>query len=398
MSKRQGKHPDKELTAMKVRQSNKPGRYADGNGLYLVISNTGAKRWMLRTLVQGKRRDMGLGSVSLVGLAEARVLAAQNRKLARDGIDPIEERNKIQMRVPTFEEAARTVFEQSKSTWKNKKHAQQWINTLDAYAIPFIGNARIDQIKSADILRVLSPIWLTKPETARRVRQRIKMVFDWAQAAGFRSEENPVANIERGLPKQTSKPKHHAAMPFVDVPQFVARLRHDSSRGFMARRALEILILTATRTSEVLHASWSEIDFQTGLWTISAERMKAGVEHRIPLTPRTQLILKDLYEMGLGGSLVFPGAKVEKPMSNMVFTTMLKRMEVPYTAHGFRSSFRDWVAETTDYPNELAEMALAHAISNKVEAAYRRGDMLERRRKMMAAWECQATRTGDSSE
>ena len=242
MSKRQGKHPEKELTAMKVRQSTKAGRYPDGNGLYLVISNTGAKRWILRTLVQGRRRDMGLGSVSLVGLVEARELATKFRRQARDGIDPIAQRNKEKLQVPTFEEAARTVFEQSRSTWKNKKHAQQWINTIETYAIPIIGNARVDQLKPADILRVLSPIWLVKPETARRLRQRIKMVFDWAQTAGFRSDENPVANIERGLPKQTAKPKHHAAMPYADVPHFMARLQHDSTRGLIARRAFEVLL------------------------------------------------------------------------------------------------------------------------------------------------------------
>ncbi|MEP2153353.1 MAG: Arm DNA-binding domain-containing protein [Roseobacter sp.] len=217
MTKRQGLHPDKELTAVKVRQTTKPGRYSDGNGLYLVVSNTGAKRWLLRTIVQGRRRDMGLGSVNLVGLAEAREKAVLYRKLAREGEDPIDIRKQQQTSVPTFAEAAHKVFEQSKSTWKNEKHAQQWITTLETYAVPTIGNMRVDHVKSADILRVLSPIWLVKAETARRIRQRLKMVFDWARTAGFTTGENPVVGIERGLPKHTAKPKHHAAMLFADV-------------------------------------------------------------------------------------------------------------------------------------------------------------------------------------
>jgi len=380
-------HPTNELSALKVKNLKAAGRYVDGNGLYLVVDATGAKRWLLRIVVQGRRRDMGLGSATLVSLAEARQAAIKYRKIARDGGDPFEERRAKQTSVPTFAEAARHVHAASKSTWKNPKHAQQWINTLETYAIPHIGKMHVDQVKSADILRVLSPIWLVKAETARRVRQRLKAVFDWASTAGFRTEENPVVGIERGLPRQNAKPKHHAAMAYAEVPAFVRQLQRNDPRGIIARRALELLILTASRTSEVLKAQWSEVNFQTRVWTVPAERMKAGVEHRIPLSPRSLELLTEVRSLNLAGELIFPGARAGRPMSNMVFTTSLKRMNMPVTAHGFRSSFRDWVAETTDFPNELAEMALAHTIGNKVEAAYRRGDMMDRRRKLMDAWD-----------
>lgn len=386
MSKRYGQHPDKELSALKVRQVSGPGRYPDGNGLYLVVSNTGAKRWLLRVVVHGRRRDMGLGSASLVPLAEARELAARYRKVAREGGDPLDERRKARNVVPTFAEAARKVHAESEATWKNAKHAQQWINTLETYAMPMIGDMQLNHIQSGDILRVLSPIWLDKPETARRVRQRLSTVFDWAKAAGHRSEGNPVDAIERGLPKQSGKKEHHKAMPYAEVPAFIQRLQRGDSRGKIARLAFEFLILTATRTSETLLAEWPEIDDAAAIWTIPAERMKAGREHRVPLPARAQAIITEMRQFGLDTPFIFPGTKLTKPMSNMVFLTMLKRMEVPVTAHGFRSSFRDWAAETTTYPNELAEMALAHIVKNKVEAAYRRGDMLDRRREMMDEW------------
>lgn len=397
MSKRHGQHPDKELSALKVRQVSEPGRYPDGNGLYLVVSNTGAKRWLLRIVVHGRRRDMGLGSVSLVPLAEARELALRYRKAARDGGNPLDERRKARNVVPTFAEAARLVHAESEATWKNKKHVQQWINTLETYAMPMIGDMQLNHIQSADILRVLSPIWLDKPETARRVRQRLSTVFDWAKAAGHRSDGNPVDAIERGLPKQAGKKEHHKAMPYADVPAFIQRLQRSDSRGRIARLAFEFLILTATRTSETLLAEWPEIDAAAAIWTIPADRMKAGREHRVPLSDRAQAIIAEMRQFGLDTPFIFPGTKLTKPMSNMVFLTMLKRMDVPVTAHGFRSSFRDWVAETTTYPNELAEMALAHTVKDRVEAAYRRGDMLERRRDMMDEWSTFCATSGQHS-
>lgn len=386
MAKRTGSHPDKALSALKVRQVAKSGKYADGNGLYLVVDASGAKRWLLRMMVRGRRRDMGLGGLSLVSLAEARDLAIKYRKIARSGDDPVEERQ-IELRVaPTFADAAKTVHAEHKQTWKNKKHAQQWINTLEAYAFPIIGRKRVDHIETSDIFNVLGPIWLTKAETARRLRQRISVIMDWAKVAGYRSGENPVDGVENGLPKQAVKQIHHKAMPYDDVPQFVKRLRASNTDGEIARLALEFLILTASRTSEVLKAEWPELEAADQIWTVPASRMKAGKDHRIPMGERCIEILRRAKMLGGSGKFLFPGRSGDKPMSNMVFLTMLRRMNVPYTTHGFRSSFRDWVGETTSYPSDLAEMALAHTIENKVEAAYRRGDLLDRRRKVMEDW------------
>jgi integrase len=340
---------------------------------------------MLRTVVQGKRRDIGLGGLSLVSLSDAREKALIYRKQAREGGNPLLEKRKAQRAVPTFTEAAEQVHKEHKSSWRNLKHAEQWINTLKSYAAPVIGDRRVDQIDTPEILRVLSPIWLTKPETARRVRQRLKTVFDWAKAAGHRSGDNPVDGVSKGLPKQATRDDHHAALPYFEVPAFMARLRA-STDGEIARLAFEFLILTAARTSEVLKAPWTEVNLEERLWTVAAERMKAKRIHRVPLSDRCFAILKRAKELGGGSRYIFPGRTGDKPMSNMVFLMLLRRFWVSTTAHGFRSSFRDWASETTNYPRELAEMALAHSIENKVEAAYRRGDLLVKRREMMESW------------
>lgn len=383
--KKQGKHPEKSLTALKVKSLSAPGRYADGNGLYLVVDPSGAKRWLLRTVIQGKRTDIGLGGLSVVSLAEARELALSYRKVARQGGDPLAEKRAKTRVIPTFKAAAETVHAEHKATWKNAKHAQQWINTLTVYAFPQIGNLTVDRIQTPDVLRVLTPIWLTKPETARRVRQRIGSVLDWAKASGFRAGDNPVEGVSRGLPKQPAGEEHHAAMPYAEVPAFIAALR-ESNSSLSARLAFEFLVLSASRTSEVLEARWIEIDWENGIWTIPAARMKANREHRVPLSPRALELLKEALRAAGTSELLFPGRAIEKPMSNMVFLKILERMKVKVTAHGFRSSFRDWAAETTSFPREVAEMALAHTIENKVEAAYRRGDLLERRRELMTEW------------
>ncbi|MDR7039168.1 integrase [Methylobacterium sp. BE186] len=379
-----GKHPDKALTNVQVRALKVPGRYADGNGLYLVVEPSGSKRWLLRTVVQGRRRDIGLGGAALVTIAEAREKALSYRKLARDGGDPLAERSRAQVAVPTFAEAAEQVHAEHKASWKNAKHAAQWVTTLRTYANPHLGAKRIDQIDSPDVLRVLSPIWLTKPETARRVRQRIKTVLDWAKAAGHRSGDNPVEGVTKGLPKQGERDEHHAALPYASVPEFVAKLRA-SGQGELARLAFEFLILTAARTSEVLGATWAEIDETEALWTVPAARMKAGREHRVPLSGRAVEVLLRAKAIAGEGALIFPG-RSGKPLSNMVFLMALRRMEMPITAHGFRSSFRDWAAERTNLPREVAEMALAHAVESRVEAAYRRGDLLQKRRELMQMW------------
>lgn len=393
-----GRHPEKALTTVQVRALKTPGRYADGHGLYLVVDPSGSKRWLLRVVVQGKRRDIGLGGASLVTLAEAREKAFAYRKTARDGGDPLAERRRAQVTVPTFAEAAELVHADHQATWKNSKHAAQWITTLRTYANPHLGTKRVDQIETPDVLRALSPIWLTKAETARRVRQRIGTVLDWAKAAGHRSGDNPVEGVAKGLPKQGEREEHHAALPYAEVPSFVARLRAMSGPGEIGRLAFEFLILTAARTGEVLGARWSEIDESERLWTVPAVRMKAGREHRVPLAGRALTILDRAKELSGGSALVFPGRGGERPLSNMVFLMALRRMGQTITAHGFRSSFRDWAAETTTLPREVSEMALAHTIENRVEAAYRRGDLLKKRRELMERWASFCVEEGSDGE
>jgi integrase len=377
-------HPDRALTALAVKQMKAPGRFADGHGLYLVVDPSGAKRWLLRLVVQGRRRDIGLGSVSLVPLAEAREKAIAFRKVAREGGDPLLVLRLQPVSVPTFSEAAEQVHAAQELTWKNPKHAQQWINTLKSYAFPIIGKKPVSEVQTPDILAVLSPIWLSKPETGRRVRQRIGTVLDWAKAAGHRTGDNPVEAVGRGLPRQPTGDKHHAALSFKDVPDFVATLRR---AGEGSNLAFEFLILTATRTSEVLNAVWAEIDLNEKVWTLPAERMKAGRVHRIPLSARSLEILASAKAWAPDSELVFPNQTGKKPFSNMVFQATMKRLEAKATPHGFRSAFSDWAAETTSFPREVVEMALAHTVKNKVEAAYRRGDLFDKRRELMDAWQ-----------
>lgn len=385
-----GKHPHQALSAATVRATSVPGRYADGNGLYLVVDPSGAKRWLLRTVIKGKRSDIGLGSVRLVSLADARAEAQQLRRTARGGGDPLAVRRAEKRVVPTFAVAAATVHASYAAGWKNEKHAAQWINTLNQYAFPAFGERRVDQITTADVLRVLSPIWLVKPETARRVRQRLSTVFDWCKASGFYMGENPVEAVAKGLPRQTDRQTHHAALPYQGISAFISRL-HTSDASEGVRLAFEFLILTATRTGEVVNARWAEIDLDSAIWSIPAVRMKANREHRVPLSSRAIEILHRAKELAGGSEFIFPGRSAAKPLSNMVFLMTLRRTNDPVTAHGFRSAFRDWASERTNFPREVCEMALAHAIKDKSEAAYRRGDMLEKRRELMASWSAYAT-------
>lgn len=385
--KRKGRHPHKELSATSVRQLKEPGRYVDGNGLYLVIDPSGAKRWVLRMVVHGKRRDIGLGGVSKVSLEEARERTIEAHKAAREGANPIEERKKAKRKIPTFRESAKSVHEALTPTWKNPKHAAQWINTLEEYIFPLIGDTRVDAIQTPDILRALSPIWLTKPETARRVRQRVGVVMDWAKANHYRTGDNPVAGVMAGLPKQPKAEEHHAAMDYAEVPGFIKSLRKTDAYE-IAKFAFEFLILTATRTNEVINAKLSEIDHKNKVWVIPKERMKAKKEHRVPLSPRCLEILEEvkrLRDKDDKSGYIFP-SRTHKPMSNMAFLLILRRMEIPVTAHGFRSSFRDWAAEETHFPNHVCEAALAHVIDDKTEKAYRRGDLFAKRTKLMEAW------------
>lgn len=378
------RHPQKVLTSVRVNSLTAPGRYGDGNGLYLVVDPSGAKRWVLRTVVQGKRRDIGLGGLRLVSLAEARVKALEYRQLAREGGNPVEARRRAKA-VPTFADAALSTIEQHRAGWKNEKHASAWLNTLTTYVFPIMGEKRVDQIETADVLRALSPIWLSKPETARRIRRRIATILDWSKAAGFRTGDNPVGGVSKGLPRQSERRSHFAAIPYLEVPAFVQRLRDVPTSQF-ARLGFEFLILTAARTSEVLKAEWTEIDFEKSIWTIPAARMKAGREHRVPLATRSVTVLGTAREIGGDSGLIFPGRQVDVAMSNMIFLMMLRRLGASFTAHGFRSAFRDWASECTNFPREVCEMALAHSIKDKTEAAYRRGDLFAKRAELMAAW------------
>lgn len=307
--KRNGRHPDRVLTAVKVKALKEPGRYADGNGLYLIVEPSGAKRWMLRIMVQGRRRDIGLGGAQLVTLSDAREQTTTLRKIARNGGDPVAER-KAKVGVLTFAEAARRVHIEHAVAWGNKKHTDQWLSTLVAYVFPTLGERRVDQIDTPDVLKVLSPIWLKKPETARRVKQRIGTVLDWAKAAGFRSGDNIVHGVSKGLPKQPERRRHHAALPYAEVPAFVRTLRACDSNE-PTKLAFEFLILTATRTNEVLQARWTEV--KDGVWTITAERMKARREHRVPLSPRCLEILRRAKDFSDGDETAAENQSIRQP-------------------------------------------------------------------------------------
>jgi integrase len=379
------KHPDKALSVVGIRALKKPGRYADGNGLYLKVAPSGAKRWELRTVVKGKRCDIGLGGLKVVTLAEAREQARKYRAIARDDGDPLAEKRHARRVVPTFRQAAETVHKAHAKAWKNAKHCEQWINTLKAYAYPAFGDRRVDQIDTPEILKALSPIWLTRQETARRVRQRIGTVLDWAKAAGHRTGNNPVAEISKALPRQSELKGHHAALPYIEVPAFIDKARGEGEPT-IANLAFEFLVLTAARTNEVLDAKWSELDLEQAAWTVPANRMKAGREHRVPLAPRCLELLALAKVLSANSEFIFPGRSNDKPMSNMVLLMTMRRMKSAYTVHGFRSAFRDWASERTNFAREICESALAHIVKDKTEAAYRRGDLFDKRRELMATW------------
>lgn len=373
-----------KLSALAVKNLKEPGRYSDGEGLILKLAAQGRGSWVLRVQADGKRRDIGLGTLADVGLADARESARAIRKQMKAGIDVIAERKKVEVVIPTFREAAKTVHSEHKAAWKNGKHQDQWINTLETYAFPLIGSRLVSEIEGPTIRDVLAPIWLTKPETARRVRQRIAAVLDWACAKGFRDTEAPLRSVARGLPRQPRKQTHFDAMPFRDVPAFMTSLRERRSVG---RLALEFLILTAARSGEIRGCEWKEFDLSKRLWTVPAERMKAGVVHIVPLSDEALEVLKRADTLRAPASdLVFPGQNPKRPLSDMTLLKILRDRDLAVTVHGFRSSFRDWAAEETSFPGEVAEAALAHTIPNKVEAAYRRTDFLEKRKALMAEW------------
>jgi integrase len=385
-----------DLDAKKVKaliRKETPGRFFDGGGLHLFIKRDGGASWVLRVTANGRRRDFGLGGADIVSLAEAREAARQYRAIARRGGDPLEEKRKRRT-IPTFEEVARSVHAEHSGSWRNAKHAKQWISTLEMYAFPEIGSMRVDLIGMPEILKVLQPIWQRRPETARRVRQRIRTVLDVAHGAGHRATENPVgASLAKALPKQTAKPRHHTALPFGEVPAFFHQLGDTESATEVPRLALQFLILTATRTNETIGARRAEFDLESKIWTIPHNRMKAGLGFKVPLCNAAVSIVRRALDLGGESDLVFPGVRAGKPLSNMALLMVCRRLGVQAVPHGFRSSFRDWAAEATSFPTEVAEMALAHAIGNKTEAAYRRGDLFDKRRKLMDAWAAYTRRT-----
>lgn len=369
--------------------------YADGGGLYLQVSRTGTKSWIFRFAMNGREREMGLGPLHTITLAEARAFAVEARKLKLSGVDPIDARRserdakKLESASAlTFSQASAAYIKANKSAWKNAKHAAQWEATLSTYADPVFGDIPVAAVDTSMVLKAIEPIWSEKAETASRLRGRIESVLDWATARGYRRGENPArwrGHLEKLLPAR-SKVKtveHHAALPYQELPTFMRAL---ADQGGVGARALEFAILTAARTSEVIGATWDEIDLDAATWTIPKERMKAHRDHRVFLGDGALAVLKAV-EPFRTSQFVFPGGRTDKPLSNMAMLTTLKRMKRDdLTAHGFRSTFRDWAAETTDYASEVVEMALAHVVANKVEAAYRRGDLFEKRKRLMGDW------------
>ena len=379
------------LSALEVKSAKEHGWYGDGGGLYLTIDQHG-RRWVLRTQANGHRRDFGLGPLHKVSLAQARAVAADYRSKVYQGIDPLaEKRNRRPVPiVPTFEQAAKDVHRSREKGWSNGKHVDQWINTLRDHAFPIIGTLPINEVGTPEVLKVLTPIWLAKPETGRRVRQRMKTVLEWARAAGHRTGENPVDQIGDALPKSSkANVEHHAALPFAEVGAFVRALRSGQSEH-VTKLAFELLILTASRTIEIRRARWEQIDWDVQVWTRPAEDMKARREHAVPLSARAVEILNEAKALGGGHTegLIFTEGGFGRALSENRFLNA--RDGLGYgdrcTPHGFRSSFRDWAAETTMFPSEVVEMALAHTIKSKAEAAYRRGDLLAKRRELMDAW------------
>lgn len=387
----------KELSALEVRNLSEPGTHFVGGvaGLALKIKDTGSKSWVLRAMVGAKRRDYGLGGFPDVTLAMAREAAREARAKIKAGIDPIEEARKARSELKasqaaalSFQKAAEAYIEAHKDGWRNEKHTKQWTATLTTYAYPKIGALLVQDVGLPQVLSVLEPIWTTKTETASRLRGRIEQVLDWATARGHRHGLNPArwrGHLDKMLPKpsKVSRVEHHDALPASELCAFVTNLRRQDGMG---ARALELAILTATRSGEVRGARWGEFDLDQGLWVIPGHRMKAGREHRVPLSSDAVTLLKALPRHA-NTDLVFVGMKGGQ-LSDMTLLAVTKRMGANCVPHGFRSTFRDWAAECTNYPGELAEMALAHTISDKVEAAYRRGDMFEKRRRMESPTIC----------
>ena len=380
--KPRGRHPDKALSAAFVRTA-PPGRYCDGQGLYLFVQPSGTRSWVQRIAIRGRRHELGLGSAVLVPLAEARTKALANRKIARKGGDPLAEKRRAEV-TPTFAAAAARVLEQKQAGWSNSRHESTWIRSLETYAFPRIGGRLVSEVTSADVLEILTPIWHEKAQTARRVRQRIRTVLEWAVAMELRPD-NPCDRIGPVLGPQRAPVQHMRALPHRDVPAAVEAVR-TSGAAPGVKLAFEFLVLTAARWGEVRGAEWAEIDTSGRVWTIAATRMKAQRGHRVPLCRRAAEILEAVRTLGDGSDpLVFPSGD-GTPLPEKKLRRLLQDRNIAAVPHGFRSTFRDWAAEETNHPREVVEAALAHMVQNKVEAAYARSDLFERRRRLMDEW------------
>ena len=388
-TKRRGRHPDKALSAAFVRSA-PPGRHADGNGLYLFVQPTGTRSWVQRLVIRGRRRELGLGAATLVPLAKAREQALANRMLARSGGDPLADKRRVQG-VPTFAEAAGRVLEQKRGGWRGRWHAQTWWKSMERYAFPRIGSRPVSEVNTADVLEILTPIWHVKAETARAVRQRIRSVIEWAIALDMRSD-NPCDRVLPVLGPQNDIVTHRLALPHKEVAAAIETVRAGSAQPAV-KLAFEFLVLTATRSGEARGAQWAEIDMTDHVWTLSAQRMKAKREHRVPLCGRALEILDAARALGDGNPLVFP-MRSGRPISASTLPKMLNDLRIAAVPHGFRSSFRDWAAEKTDHPREVIEAALAHVVQNKVEAAYARSDLFDRRRLLIDDWSEYLARNG----
>ena len=382
--KQGGRRLHSALTDRAVKAATAPGRMFDGQGLFLLVTPGGAKLWKQRITVRGRRQELGLGPYPVVTLREAREVALANQRMVRAGLNPKIERRRAKG-IPTFAELARADFEHRRAGWRNAKHADQWIGTLEDYAFPSLGERAVDDITTEDVFRVLSPLWHAKPTTAKRLRQRIGAVFAVAAAKGHRAD-NPAETVKAMLSRQANGAKSHRALDYGDVADAVARVRASNVHRSTAL-ALEFLVLTAARVGEVRFATWGEVDFEATTWTVPAERMKAGREHRVPLSPRALEILSEARALGTGrGDFVFPGRGPNNPLGETAMLKAVKRVGFDATAHGFRASFRVWAAERTNIPREVCEAALAHTIANKAEAAYQRSDLFERRSELMKRW------------
>lgn len=382
-----------EMSAIELRRIQEPGRYSVGGvaGLILEVRQTDSKSWILRVVVGDKRRHFGLGSYPEISLARAREKAREIREKIREGIDPAEERRQRRLalmgkRTITFKEAVVRCFEKKAAEFKSQKHASDWFSSVERFAFPVIGNTRVDEVFLTDILAILDPIWTKKTETATRLRQRLEYILNWATVSGYRQGDNPArwkGHLDAILPKPTKikKVEHFAALPWKAIPDFMTDLR---ARKGISARALEFLILTAARSGEVRFATWDEIDFSARIWAIPANRMKAGKEHTVPLSDDALKLLKALPRFE-GSDYIFPAPR-GGALCDMSLSALCRRMKVDAVPHGFRSSFRDWCAESTNFAREVAEMALAHTIESSVEAAYRRGDLLKKRRHLMESW------------